>query len=231
MNPRSILPVSLLFVALVASYGCVPTAGSSADPSADPSAGPSGVTKSPTVALAASSNLSPAELRAAAEANLTAECRSLLDTIRRLDEGIPRMFLELKRKAADINKDMVDCSSACESFLASCGDSALDCEIEGVLGRVLLGRYDRYRDEVQKRTPDDLDVSLAKYREKIRVLGESAADCASAEPSRQAEALRVLVEVSKRERDFTKLRATADLLLARFPDYDLRSHILFTRGR
>ncbi len=243
MKPRSILPVSLLFVGLLASAGCSPGSESSPTGSSNvaevaPAASdvaPADPLESPAVAAVgvavASSTESPAELRAAAEATLSAECRSLLDTIRGLDESIPRMFLELKRKAADINKDMVDCASACESFLASCGGSALDCEIEGVLGRVLLGRYDRYSQEMQKLSSDALGAPMANYREKIRVLGESAADCASAEPSRQAEALRVLVEVAKRNRDFTELRAKADLLLARFPDYDLRSHILFTKGR
>ncbi len=243
MRPRSILPVLLLFVALLADDGCSPNSTRSSAgpsdpaPSADPSADPSEITADPSEtagpAVKPASTESPDELRAAAEAKLTAECRSLLDRIRGLDEGIPRLFLDLKRKAADINRDMVDCASECKSFLESCGGTALDCEIEGVFGRVLLGRYDRYSQELgaQKRPPDALSAQLAEYREWIRALGESAADCSSIEPSQKAEALRVLVEVSKRERDFPELRAKADRLLAEFPDFDLRSHVVFTRGR
>lgn len=122
MRPRRFFPVSILFVAgfSLAGGGCTQNSTSSPPENPGGSQEPSQVSPM-TSAPPATPPAPPQELRAAAEAKLAEECRALLERIRGFDEAIPRMFLDLQRNPADINKDMVDCAAACESYLTSCG--------------------------------------------------------------------------------------------------------------
>ena len=248
MKPSSALPGCFFCFALLAGGSCEPTSKPAPANIQEPTGiqEPAGnqETTNATTPGAADDTTPPREpdkLRSATEQDLTPECNALLAKARRLREGIPRVFLAMKRKAADINRDMIECISVCESYLNSCAGTTLDCEVKGLLARVLLGRYERHRQELRnefkdEQLPDEelkiaLDAQMTEYRKRIRELAEAAAKCSSSKSPYKAEALRVLVDVSQRERDFEQLRAGADLLLDEFPDYDLRSTVIFSKGR
>jgi hypothetical protein len=88
--------------------------------------------------------------------SLTPDCRELLAQIHELDKQIPWYYHETKRSSRDIHSDMVACRDLCERFLSECPQSALECEVKGILTRVLFGRQGWAKREIEEEYSEKL---------------------------------------------------------------------------
>ena len=202
-------------------------------PQAAPAETPPEVTKP----QAARSESAPLPSAAEALANLDESCRKQLMEIRRLENGIPRIFLDLKRSPDELEVDMQRGIQIGQSFLEKCPSGPIAAEVRGLVARWHLARYERHRQAVRKMvsakqiTADQQTAELEGYLANVFKLASEAANTPSDNRAVRAEALRILLEVSERQRKFDDLRKYSAVLMKEFPSYDLIRNVIFSTGR
>ncbi len=165
---------------------------------------------------------------------LSAECREAFITARSLSSGVPRFFRDMQRKPDEIDRDMIDCIAVCERFLKDCGGGELDTEIKGILSRMVLGRFARVQHAKRREFENDRERLAAWSEEYLNSAKKFAEESSATKLDKRevrAEALRLLVQITERQRDFDSLRKYAAMLEKEFPKFDLLGDVIYSHGR
>lgn len=175
----------------------------------------------------------PKPVEAPKPAKLSPECGSLLEEIRKLENGVPVIFHSLKRPVKEIYDDILKCRDACKKFLAECsGDES--CEVRATLVRMELAGLSHYQMDLQNLHPELTAEARAElFREHVQGLLRQAqtavTQCAPDSKSRLV-ARRCVVDLLNRLADHEKVPAAVEELLKEFPDYEHRVSIFLQKA-